>query len=157
MSISIVIFRKDLRLQDNLAMSECVKDKNTLPIFIWDPSEPIGGASQWWLSKSLESLEQELREFGTRLFIFKGPYEQTLLKIIKKVQPTSIYWNREYDPASVKHDKQIKTSLQKYDINIRSFNSSLLLEPWDGLKEDQSPYLVFTPFWNRNSINCNSA
>ena len=40
-------------------------------------------------------------------------------------------------------------NLFKEKVNVSSFNGSLLWEPWEVLKNDGTPYKVFTPFYKR--------
>jgi deoxyribodipyrimidine photo-lyase len=47
----------------------------------------------------------------------------------------------------------VKEQLQACDIEVRSFNGSLLWEPWDVLKKDGTPYKVFTPYYNKGCRN----
>ena len=64
--ISIVWFRKDLRLDDNPAFINASKVGSIIPIFIFDQDleeySNIGGASLWWLEKSLTELNKKLLE-----------------------------------------------------------------------------------------------
>ena len=74
MSEKIIIFwfRKDLRIQDNLALEEAGKEANVFPIYINDENDserPIGEASKVWLYHSLKSLNISL---GNNLNYFKG-------------------------------------------------------------------------------------
>ena len=45
----------------------------------------------------------------------------------------------------IKRDKKLKTFLTE-KVKIQSFNGSLLWEPWEILKNDGTPYKVYTPF-----------
>ena len=37
--------------------------------------------------------------------------------------------------------------------NVKTFNSNLLWEPWEILKDDGTPYKVFSPFYKRGCLN----
>ena len=47
----------------------------------------------------------------------------------------------------------IPDNLKKLEIETHSFNSSLLWEPWDILKDDKTNYKVFTPYFRRGCLN----
>ncbi len=150
MSVGIVWFRQDLRLADNPALSEAIREcDEILPLFIDDPNKEsvsrLGAASRVWLHHSLTQLDAAFSKKGGRLFLAQGDPEQVLSEIAISTGATRLYWNRCYDPVSIKRDKKIKTALT--ELNPRSFNASLLLEPWDTVKSDGTPYRVFTPFW----------
>jgi len=151
MSVGIVWFRQDLRLSDNPALTQACKECDRIVcLFIDDPAQQtvsqLGQASRVWLHHSLDSLRQSLKAAGNDLLYFQGASEPILSAVAKHCDATRIYWNRCYDPVTIKRDKKIKSSLSDYE--PRTFNGLLLFEPWENLKNDGTPYRVFTPFWN---------
>ena len=151
MSIALVWLRRDLRLSDNPALSEAVNAGHTpVPVYIHNDNETAwadGAASRWWLHHSLESLRDSLQKCGSDLLIIEGDPEKVVPLTAAQYGAVAVYWNRCYDMAAIKRDSSIKQTLQGNGIEVRSFNASLLLEPWQHLKKDQTPYRVFTPFW----------
>jgi len=136
-----------LRLCDNPALTQG-NGSPVLPLFIWDEEDPYnpGGASQWWLYKSLASLRNSLKTHGLNLILRRGNPLQVLREIIEGHNVTGVYWNRCYDPYCVKRDAKIKEFF-KGRVECRSFNASLLVEPWDLKTQAGTPYRVFTPYW----------
>ena len=152
---SICWLRHDLRLSDNPALLNAIEQGDTLIVYIYDninsdESTMMGQASKWWLHHSLTSLDLSL---NNRLSIFMGDPHTILAKLSKTHKVKNIYWNRCYEPWIIKRDKNIKKSLQENGVNVETTNASLLWEPWEIHKEDQTPYLVFTPFFKRGCLN----
>ena len=150
----IVWFRQDLRLHDNPALDAAVGMKQPiLPIYIMDDENAgdrcPGAASRWWLHQSLESLNDSL---DGGLLCFKGNAEEVLLRLAKNIGADAVFWNRCYEPWRIDRDKSIKSKLQKANIAVRSFNGSLLFEPWNITKSDGDPYKVFTPFFRNGCL-----
>ena len=143
----IVWFRQDLRLSDNPALFHAAKKGYVIPIFILDNSDNIGGASKWWLNKSLASLSQDLSKHGLTLILRQGNPISILEEICSSHQISGIYWNRLYDEYSIKRDAIIKSKLGS-KLDCQSFNGSLLLEPWEVKNKSGEPYKVFTAYWN---------
>ena len=57
----IHIFKNDLRLSDNPALTEACKAGHIIPIYIVDESDlDTDSAQNWWLQKSLEKLKKSL-------------------------------------------------------------------------------------------------
>ena len=151
-SISIVWFRRDLRLEDNPALSAATKSgAHIIPLYIYAPQEDgqwaPGAASQWWLHQSLNNLQVELRAIGSELIIRTGPSLDILQKLIQETGAKAVYWNRCYEPLAIKRDTQIKETLIQQSLNVESFNSALLFEPWTIQNKTGKPFQVFTPFW----------
>jgi deoxyribodipyrimidine photo-lyase len=149
---SIVWFRLDLRLADNLALQAALEQGGAvIPVFIWAPEEEApwapGGASNWWLHQSLEALAAQLAAAGSRLVIRRGPTLATLLALAKETGAGAVFWNRRYEPAVVARDVQIKAALQAGGIQFESFRGALLHEPVEVENKSGKPFQVFTPFW----------
>lgn len=151
--IAIHWFRQDLRLTDNPALNCATQHKNVLPIYIFDDVNPgryaIGSASKWWLHHSLEALNKSLN--GT-LSVYKGNPQDILDELFSRFDVEAVYWNRCYEPWRIARDTEIKKHLKLQEINVRTFNGSLLWEPWDIHKLDGTPYKVFTPFYNKGCL-----
>ncbi|EIJ43185.1 deoxyribodipyrimidine photolyase [Beggiatoa alba B18LD] len=152
MSIALVWFRRDLRLQDNPALMQAVADGHQIiPIYIHAPTEEgqwqVGSASRWWLHHSLTAFAQQWQEKQGQLFCFQGESLSTLQQVIVQTQAVAVYWNRLYEPAMIQRDSQIKQCLKAQGLMVKSFNASLLHEPAQVLNKQESPYRVFTPFW----------
>lgn len=148
---TIVWFRQDLRLTDNPALIAAATRGPVVPVYIWSPEEegswPPGAASRVWLHHSLAALDQDLQDKGARLIVREGPALDTLRDLVKKTGATAVYWNRRYEPAAIERDKKIKNTLTKDGVETKSFNGSLLFEPWEIETQQGDPYKVFTPFW----------
>ena len=149
---ALVWFRQDLRLDDNPALLRAVeRGGEVVPVYIWSPKEegdwPAGGASKWWLHRSLEALADSLAEKGSRLILRRGPALETLRTLLEETGADAVHWNRRYEPAIVRRDTAVKKSLESDGVEAKSFNGALIWEPWEALKDDGDPYKVFTPFW----------
>ena len=148
--ITIFWFRQDLRISDNPGLFEAAKNGLVLPVYLFDDELAadfrLGSASKWWLHHSLQSLDKSL---DNKLNFYVGDSKTILSKIIKENNIGAVYWNRCYEPWRIKADNEIKQSLE---IECKSFNGSLLWEPWEILKADKSSYKVFTPFYRNGCL-----
>ncbi|MAH88429.1 MAG: deoxyribodipyrimidine photolyase [Pelagibacterales bacterium] len=146
-------FRKDLRLDDNPALLEASKHKKIIPLFIFDKSieeyKDIGEASHWWLENSLLSLNLNL---DNKLNILEGNSLVSITKIIKEQNIKYLYWNRCYEPDRIAADTIIKNSMKDLNVIAKSFNSSLLWEPWKIKNKSGNFYKVFTPFYKKGCL-----
>ncbi|HET6553149.1 MAG TPA: deoxyribodipyrimidine photo-lyase [Dyella sp.] len=152
MSTAIVWFRRDLRLADHPALdAACARHGRVLPLHIHAPHEEgdwaPGAASRWWLHHSLARLDGRLRHLGNALHIARGDSLAVLRSLIERTGATAVYWNRLYEPAAIARDGEVKAALREQGIEVRSFNASLLREPWQVQTRLHEPYRVFTPFW----------
>ena len=143
--ITLFWFRQDLRIADNPALFEAAQNGAVMPIYILDTDTyKIGAASQWWLHHSLNALNKSLEN---TLNVYVGSARSIIFEILQKNTVHAVYWNRCYDPQRIAKDSLIKTELKNINIECKSFNGSLLWEPWEVLKNDKTHYKVFTPFY----------
>lgn len=154
MNTAIVWFRQDLRISDNPALRNAVQQNKTIiPLYIFDTSIPkkhqLGGAQRWWLYHSLTSLTTQLQKYQNKLILRQGEPLKILLAIIKKTNANTIYWNRCYEPYAIKRDQKIQELLEKNGIMVKTFNGSLLFEPWEIKNNSGNYFKVFTPFWKK--------
>lgn len=155
--VAIHWFRQDLRLSDNPSLFSATKSSKVLPIYILDDINSsdykMGSASRWWLHNSLKSLNDSL---GNNLSLYIGDPEIILKKLIAQYDVTDIFWNRCYEPWRLNRDKDIKVFLENRGVRVKTFNGSLLWEPWEVLKKDGTPYKVFTPFYKNGCLGTSS-
>ncbi|MCH9752005.1 MAG: deoxyribodipyrimidine photo-lyase, partial [Alphaproteobacteria bacterium] len=76
-------FRRDLRLSDNPALAAAINAAGSRVICVYiretnDSLREMGGASKWWLDKSLRSLTSQIEKLGGRLILRSGDAETQL-------------------------------------------------------------------------------
>lgn len=151
---TLVWYRRDLRIKDNPALAYASACGAVLPIYILDKNCPErcrpGGASQWWLHHSLQSLNQSLDD---KLHCMSGDAIALITAMVKEHEIKRVVWNRGYEPWQITRDTLLKQILQDLGVEVRSFNSHLLWEPWQILKKDNTPYKVFTPYYRRGCLS----
>lgn len=153
-TLNIHWFRQDLRLDDNPALTAAAEDAYLLPIYILDDKNAgefaMGGASRWWLHRSLSALNKRLKG---RLRLYRGDARSILRALVQEHSVKAVFWNRCYEPWRIQRDKHIKTELTDLGVASHSHNGSLLWEPWEVLKKDGTPYKVFTPFYRKGCLS----
>ena len=157
MTTALVLFRRDLRLADNPALTAaCAAHMLVLPVFINATQQgaggdadawPMGAASRWWLHHSLNSLQNQLRKRGAGLHLRQGETLSVLRELIKQSGAQAVYWNRLYEPAAIARDTRIKAALREQGIEVHSHAAALWSEPWQISTQQGDPYRVFTPYW----------
>ncbi|MEO7916431.1 MAG: deoxyribodipyrimidine photo-lyase, partial [Dokdonella sp.] len=130
MSTALVWFRRDLRLADNAALTAALESSDkVICAYVHAPEEEApwqpGAASLWWLHHSLTALDEALRERGSRLLIVADESLQVIKALIDEHGIDSVHWNRLYDPAIIKRDKQIKKALGDQGVTVESHNGAL--------------------------------
>lgn len=144
-NVCLVLFRNDLRVLDNPALYEASEIGTVLPVYIFEDEKnyPSASAQHFALYHSLIKLNQSL---GGHLHFYKGNIHKIVEMLCHQHNITHVFWNRGYDPWRIQEDSHLKEWLKQKNIFVKSFNASLLFEPF--FKSDGTPYKVFTPFYN---------
>ncbi|MBT8326593.1 MAG: DNA photolyase family protein [Bacteroidia bacterium] len=145
-------FRRDLRLEDNAALYQAVKhNKSVQCVFIFDSNilsklEDQSDARVNFIHKEVLRLKHELQQLGSDLWIFHGNPESIWKDLVAEHKPLAIYCNRDYEPYAVKRDKEISTLCSKHEVLFHQFKDHVIFEQDEILKDDGTPYVVFTPY-----------
>jgi deoxyribodipyrimidine photo-lyase len=149
----IVWLRRDLRLADHPALAAAAEaGVAVLPVFILDDEGPgawrPGGASRWWLGRSLAALAAALEAKGSRLILRRGDAVVTLLALARDTQAQAVYFTRGYEPHAVRQESELADALCETGVACRRFGGHLLAEPEAVRTRSGEPFKVFTPFHN---------
>lgn len=149
----IVLFRRDLRIADNGALSAAAESgKPVVALYLLDEESKgvrkFGAASRWWLHHSLDALQRELMKSGAKLVLKRGSAAQVVAEVIEASGANAVFWNRRYDPADAAVDAALKKRLRDQGLTAQSFDGALLHEPSVVKTGSGGSYKVYTPFWN---------
>jgi len=93
--ISVFWVRQDLRVLDNPALTQALKSKNVVVLYILDDESAaefrMGSASRWWLHHSLESFNQSI---VGQLTLARGNAQTVLMEICQRFDICEVNWNR---------------------------------------------------------------
>jgi deoxyribodipyrimidine photo-lyase len=145
-------FRRDLRLADQPAVSAAVESgRPVVPVFILDDAadgvRPLGGASKWWLDKSLKSLMGDLERLGSRLIVRRGRSDAVLTDLARETGARAAVWGRSYERGAKTRDGRVRAALEAGGIAGTETGGSFLVEPGSVLNGSGEPYRVFAPWW----------
>jgi len=145
---NIVWFRQDLRLADNPALTHAASRGPVVGVYVLDETappggRPLGGASRWWLHRSLEALQNA----GCDLVLLRGDPLDVIPKLAQSVRASGVFWNRCYEPYAIARDTQLKSDLTNAGLDVASFNASLIFEPWQVSTQAGGPFKVYSAFW----------
>ncbi|MDG1973904.1 MAG: deoxyribodipyrimidine photo-lyase [Flavobacteriaceae bacterium] len=149
--ISIFWFRRDLRIDDNKGLYYALKDNDSvLPIFIYDKNildklKKIDHRIDY-INYSISEINNSLSKKNKSISSFYGYPKEVFSKLINKFDVKKVYVNRDYTPYSIKRDLVIQKLLENNKIQFCDFKDHVLFEKNEIVKDDGTPYKVYTPF-----------
>ena len=150
---SVVWYRRDLRVDDNPTLTAAVEFGGpVLPVFVWSPEEDEdwrpGPASRWWLRRSLERLDEDLRQRNSGLIVLRGPVLKAISELCRKTGARRVLWSRRYEPASIALENQLAARLADDNVETAQLESTRLSSSRI-LTGSGTPFQKFTPFYKQ--------
>lgn len=141
---SILWFRRDLRLSDHPALVEASKDGDVLPVFIFDPKQLAGNevVSRTYLFRSVRSLQDQL---DGKLCVRVGNPLDVIPALAREVQASAVHISADYGNYGRIRDEAVEQGLGTTPL-VRT-GSPYAVAPGRILKNDGTPYRVYTPFY----------
>lgn len=142
---TIFWLRRDLRLHDNAALYHALRDNgNVVPVFIFDTNilaklDDDHDVRVHFIHESLSLLKAELEKHGSSLLVLHGDP----IQVFKSLQPKIVYTNHDYEPYAIRRDEAV-TNIP--GLILRTFKDQVIFEKDEVVKDDGTPYTVFTPY-----------
>lgn len=142
---SILWFRRDLRLDDHPAILAAGTDGAVLPVFILDPRQLYGpeAVSRTYLLRSLRSLNAQLEG---RLCVRTGAAEDVIEAVAREVNASAVHISADYGTFGRRRDAAAERALTDIGVPLVRTGSPYAVAPGRVLKQDGTPYRVYTPF-----------
>lgn len=142
----IVWFRRDLRLADNPALCEALATADEVaPLFVLDPRlwDPAGEPRRAFLVGCLRELRRTL---GGRLIVRHGDPARAVPALADELDATEVFSAADFGPYGRARDEGVAAVLADRERSLRLVGSPYVLDPGTVVKDDGTPYRVFTPF-----------
>lgn len=141
----ILWFRQDLRLADHPALTAAAAAGPVVFLYILDDETPgswrMGGASRWWLHRSLESLGRDVP-----LVLRRGRADQVIAEVLAEAGACAVHFTRDYAPWSSALEQRVKDACAAAGAACHRHRGFLLHEPEAIRNGAGEPYRVYTPF-----------
>lgn len=154
MKRAIVWFRRDLRLSDNTALAQAVRQADeVIPVFILDPgilkNKKTGSRRVAFLLGCLRSLEKNIEHLGSQLVLRLGKPQEIIPELAEDLDAQEVYWNNDYESYSKERDGSVADACKEKAVEVVVCEDQCLCSPGSILKDNGDPYVVFTPFSKR--------
>jgi len=145
-------FRKDLRLDDNTALSEACHDAgdDVVPFYLSEPAilgrPDMAAARVRFVLESLAALRGDIEALGSSLALGHGDAVEGVLRAAKAARADAVYWNDEYEPQLRRRDDAVERALVAAGISVKRFHDRLLVPPGMVSTAAGTPFVVYSPF-----------
>ena len=149
---SIFWFRRDLRLHDNAGLYHALRSGlPVIPIFIFDKNilDELNDRSDkrvQFIFLQIEKLKAELQKMGSDLKIFYSTPIEVFQKLFTENKIEKVFTNHDYEPYAKIRDEEIESFIRSKESSFLTFKDQVIFEKDEILKDDKTPYTVFTPY-----------
>ena len=151
--ISLVWFRRDLRLYDHAALyrglrhSGCVFCAFVFDREILDPL-PRTDRRVEFIWHSVCELRRELERRGGGLIVLYGYARDAVPALAARLGANAVFANRDYEPAAVARDDAVGRALAQAGVEFVTCKDQVIFERDEVLSRQGRPFSVFTPYKN---------
>lgn len=159
---AIFWFRRDFRIKDNAGLYYALKSGwKVKPLFIFDTDilDKLNDKSDLrvnFIHKTLSELKEELKRLGSDLEIHYGKPSEIWQRIAEDQNVAQVFANRDYEPYAIARDAKVKAILNSKGISFSDFKDHVIFEKDEVLKDDGTPYTVYTPYSKKWKLKLNA-
>lgn len=149
---TIFWFRRDLRLEDNAGLYRALKNEQEVQcLFVFDKLildklEDKKDARVHYIHQEITRIDDELKALGSSLLVVYGTPQETFEKLLKQHKIEAVYCNHDYESYAKNRDAEIAALCKANKARFHTFKDQAILEKDEVLKDDGTPYTVFTPY-----------
>ena len=152
--VSIVWLRRDLRLDDHVALFRAAEaSERVVCAFVLDPrllrGPRVGPPIVQFFLDSLSVLRDGLRARGSDLALLEGEFSAELLGLARRAGAGAIFYNADYDPDAVARDEDVTRRSRAAGIDVHASVDHVYFAADEVLQEGGKPYAVYTPYRRR--------
>src|ERR1700754_2048926 len=111
--VSVLWFRRDLRLSDHPALLAAADDGPVTALFVLDDvlRKPSGAPRVAFMYRTLRALDAQLREHGGGLVVRRGKPEDGVAAVANEVGAASLHISADYAPYGRARDERVDDAL----------------------------------------------
>ncbi|MBP3193511.1 DASH family cryptochrome [Natronogracilivirga saccharolytica] len=159
MTITLHLFRNDLRLLDNPALTHAAQNgSHLIPLYVLDERvtgktrfgfPKTGPHRQRFLRESLSQLDKSLQANGSGLLVATGRPHEIIASLCDAMDISLVTFQEEIAPEEKETERAIREVLSARGISLRTFRSFTLFHPDDLPMPVSGTPDVFTQFRKR--------
>jgi deoxyribodipyrimidine photo-lyase len=152
-TVSVMVFTRDLRLGDNPALAAAASEAAVVPLFVLDDTI-LGRAGRHanrlgFLLDSLHDLDTSLRARGGSLVVRAGPWVKTVLETAQTVGADRVHVAEDVSGYAAGRLMRLESAAAAARTAVVRHPGITVVEPGAVHVQGGGPYQVFTPYYRR--------
>lgn len=154
--IQVFVFRRDLRMQDNLALARMLAMDPSLPLvplFIFHPDQIHPSKNPYYGQHSVEFLIESLEDLNShlegKLVCMEGTDQDVLQRILNQYVVVRLGFNKDYTPYALRRDAELEAWCEQKGVESVTAFDYTLFPPGMIAAGSGKHYEVYTPFYKK--------
>ncbi len=144
MTVTVVWFRRDLRLADNRALATALGEGEVVALFVVDPAfDGAGAPRRAMLGRCLQSLHEAT---DGALVIRHGDPSAVVAAVAREAGARLVVAAEDFGPYGRRRDETVARALADDGVELRFEDTPYAVAPGSVHTGQERPFAVFTPF-----------
>ena len=145
---SLFIFTRDLRIDDNTALTEaCKNSNNVIACFVSSPNISNDSYRFRFLIDCIDELKEEFAKRKSFLHVLSGGYAQTLQQVDRLEKFDAVFINQDFTPFAKKRQQEIAQFCKQNTKSFHQYLDHLMYDPNLIKTQQEKPYTIFSQFF----------
>lgn len=147
-------FRRDLRLDDNAALSHALRECGRVHcVFVFDREildliEDKSDRRVEFILQCVIEIDRLLRQRGSRLIVLYGKAAEEIPRLAARLGVAAVYANHDYEPRRIARDQAVHVTFASQGRALKTFKDHVVFEKSEVLNKSGLPFRVYTQYKN---------
>ena len=150
MTISLVLFNRDLRLHDNPALAAAARAERTVPLFVLDErllgSRFAAPNRVAFMLEALADLSKSLRRAGGRLFLRHGDPVAEAIAVARECGVQELHVSADWSAYARERERRLRRACEEERIAFHAHPGTTIVPPGAVTPANGDHFKVFTPY-----------
>jgi deoxyribodipyrimidine photo-lyase len=144
---AVVLFTRDLRVNDHPALRSATSEGAVIPLFVLDP-ELLGRSPNRdrFLAECLHDLDRSLTTRGAGLVIRRGDPVAEVVSVAVRSGANTVHITHDGSAYAARRERGLGEALARVGVDLRVHPGNAVVEPGQVFPDGKPVYSVFTPF-----------
>jgi deoxyribodipyrimidine photo-lyase len=147
---ALVLFNRDLRVDDNPALAAAARAERTVPLFVLDDallgSRFAAPNRVAFMREALRDLDEALRGAGGRLFLRRGDPVAEAVAVARECGASELHVSADYSAYAGARERRLAAACETERIAFRAHPGATIVPPGAVTPSGGDHFKVFTPY-----------
>ncbi len=150
MNTALILFNRDLRVDDNPALAAAARAERTVPLFVLDErllgSRFAAPNRVAFMREALADLDEGLRKAGGRLYLRRGDPVQEAIAMARECAADELHVSADYSAYAKARERRLAAACEEERIAFRAHPGTTIVPPGGVTPGGGDHFKVFTPY-----------